>query len=246
MDNPQYSPYDHLVNQIGMMFQKFTKYKGDSTQHISGKAKQPDEEITLLPTLEPDGNNTLFNSIRYRRSIRKYDTRPISSGTLGKLLWSIQGVTAHRGDHFLRATPSAGALYPIETWIALLNVSGLAQGIARYVEQQHGLQWLRKGDFRQPLYEACMNQDMILHAPILFIWVADLNRCVWRYSQRAYRYIYLDAGHMAQNCALAATALGLGSCAIAAFFDDYMDYILERNGQDQTVIYLTSVGYAQP
>jgi SagB-type dehydrogenase family enzyme len=60
---------------------------------------------------------------------------------------------------------------------------------------------------------------------------------------RAYRYVYLDAGHIAQNLALAAVGLGLGTCQVAAFFDDDMNTILGVDGVDESVIYLSAVGH---
>ena len=58
---------------------------------------------------------------------------------------------------------------------------------------------------------------MIMEAQATFIWTALVARGKWKYRQRAYRYIYMDAGHIGQNLYLAGTAVGLGVCAVAPF-----------------------------
>jgi len=72
--------------------------------------------------------------------------------------------------------------------------------------------------------------------------VAVIPRCRQKYRQRAYRYIYLDCGHIAQNLYLSATALNLGCCSIAAFFDDEVNELVGVDGREETVIYLATVG----
>jgi len=83
----------------------------------------------------------------------------------------------------------------------------------------------------------------MLHAQLIFIWSSIIDRGKWKYDQRAYRYIYLDAGHIAQNLYLAGEALGLGICAIGAFYDDAVNAIMGFDGEDETVIYMATVGF---
>jgi SagB-type dehydrogenase family enzyme len=80
-------------------------------------------------------------------------------------------------------------------------------------------------------------------ASIVFLWTAVFERSKWKYGQRAYRYVYLDAGHIAQNFALSAVSLGLGSCQIGAFFDDEINQILRVDGIGESVVYLSVVGH---
>lgn len=79
-------------------------------------------------------------------------------------------------------------------------------------------------------------------AAVVFIWTAVFQRSKWKYGQRAYRYVYLDAGHVAENLALAATGLGLGSCPIAALYDDEVNGLIGADGVAESVIYMTAVG----
>ncbi len=90
---------------------------------------------------------------------------------------------------------------------------------------------------------AALNQKICIEAAAIFIWTAVFYRSKWKYEERAYRYIYLDAGHIAGNLALAATSIGLGTCQIGALFDDEVDDIIGVDGKDESVIYMSLVGH---
>lgn len=83
---------------------------------------------------------------------------------------------------------------------------------------------------------------MCASAPIVLIWTAMFERCRWKYGERAYRYVYLDAGHVAQNHALAAVSLGLGNCQIAATFDDEVNELLGVDGEEESALCMSVVG----
>ena len=83
---------------------------------------------------------------------------------------------------------------------------------------------------------------MAARANVVFIWTGVFRRSKWKYKQRAYRYVYLDAGHLAQNLALAAVALGMGSCQIAALYDEEANALLGVDGVEESTIYMTTVG----
>jgi SagB-type dehydrogenase family enzyme len=67
-------------------------------------------------------------------------------------------------------------------------------------------------------------------------------RCMVKYRDRAMRYIPMDLGHVCQNVQLAASAMGLGSCPIGAFFDDDLNELIGVDGEEETVVYLITVG----
>ena len=101
----------------------------------------------------------------------------------------------------------------------------------------------RKGEFRRVISRAALDQGMASEANVVFAWTAVFERSKWKYKQRAYRYIYLDAGHIAQNFALAAVSLGLGSCQIAALYDDEVNELLDVDGEEESILYLSAVGF---
>ncbi len=90
---------------------------------------------------------------------------------------------------------------------------------------------------------AALGQEMVADAQVIFVWSAVLERGKWKYRERAYRYIYIDAGHIGQNLYLAAEALGLGACTIGAFFDDDVNRLIGLDGTEEPVIYVGCVGW---
>jgi len=142
----------------------------------------------------------------------------------------------------LRTAPSAGALYPVETYVAANRITELESGIYHYSVRSHALEQLKQGDFRGKVSAAALDQHMCGEAGAVFIWTGMFHRSTWKYQQRAYRYVYLDAGHIAQNLALAAQALGLGSCQIAALYDDEVNEIIGVDGLEESAVYMSAVG----
>jgi SagB-type dehydrogenase family enzyme len=146
------------------------------------------------------------------------------------------------GEYALRSAPSAGALYPVETYLSVQMVEGIEPGIYHYGVREHELELLQPGDFRAEVAKAALDQGFLAEAAVVFAWTAVFARSKWKYKERAYRYVYLDAGHIAQSVALAAVALGLGSCQIAALYDDEVNAILGVDGKEESVVYMTALG----
>jgi len=92
------------------------------------------------------------------------------------------------------------------------------------------------------LTEACLKQPHVKNSAVTFFWVAVPLRMVWRYCQRGYRYLYLDAGHVCQNLYLLAESIHCGVCAIAAYDDDLVNQALQLDGEEQFAIYIATLG----
>lgn len=202
----------------------------------------PDAPRVALPAPQTTGGTGLWDLLRTRRSIRSYDGQPLSIETLSQLLWATDGATRQGGGYLFRTAPSAGALYPIETYLAIHDVEGISQGLYHYQIREHALAQLATGDQRLAVSAAALDQGMAADADVVLLWSAVFGRSAWKYKERAYRYVYLDAGHIAQNAALAAVALGLGSCQIAALYDSEANALLGLDGESESVIYMTAVG----
>jgi len=121
-------------------------------------------------------------------------------------------------------------------------VRDLDAGVYYYSIQSHQLEQLKQGEFRQKIAAAALGQGMCATAAAVFAWSAIFARCKWKYGQRAYRYIYLDAGHIAENLALAAVSLNLGSCEVGALYDDQVNAILGIDDTDESVLCMAVVG----
>jgi SagB-type dehydrogenase family enzyme len=201
-------------------------------------------EAEPLPLSQPDFNEAanLWQCLSRRRSERDTTQDPLSGEELSKILWAAQGVTARAGMHLLRTAPSAGALYPFETYLYVHRVEGLPQGIYHFNVAEFGLARLKEGDFNRIITAAALGQPVVRKAAVVIIWTAMMLRCMEKYRERAMRYIPMDLGHVCQNVQLAATALGLGSCPIGAFYDDEMNELIEVDGEEETVLYMVTVG----
>lgn len=191
----------------------------------------PEQSLPLLPLL------------KRRRSIRSFSERPIQLADLAFLLWASTGIQRKTKDFEFRTCPSAGALYPIETYVVVNNVDSLEKGIYHYNVRNHSLEELKISDLAKTTAHAALEQDMCAQAPVVFIWTAVFERSKWKYADRAYRYIYLDAGHIAQNLALSAISIGMGTCQVAAFYDDEINEIPGVDGTEESAIYLSVAGY---
>jgi len=238
---------------IGERFQEETKYDPETiTGHMLDWNNVPEPfknydapiERIKLPDPVATGNPNIWHALQTRRSRRVYlPELPLKQSMLSVLLWATQGITAEYGDTLLRTAPSAGGLYPVETYLHIRNVEDLGAGIYHFRPHIFDLEYLKQGDFGKRLSEAALGQSMVQIAQVTFIWSAILARSKWKYRERAYRYIYLDAGHIGQNLYLAGTALELGVCAIGAFYDNAVNAILELDGVKETVIYMATVGW---
>ncbi|MEE9371331.1 MAG: SagB/ThcOx family dehydrogenase, partial [Sedimentisphaerales bacterium] len=84
--------------------------------------------------------------------------------------------------------------------------------------------------------------EFIEAAPVTLVFAAQFSRTTNRYGQRGMRYVYMEAGHAAQNVHLQAEALGLGSVAVGAFDDTSVSKVLSLPDKLEP-IYMVVVGY---
>jgi SagB-type dehydrogenase family enzyme len=235
---------------IGRRYLQETRYRRDGLgergpayppvpryKEYSGAAQR----LVLDPAPDSPGAD-LWACLRERRSLRRYRDRPLSLEELTALMWATQGVTLASPPYLLRTAPSAGALYPVETYLAIHRVDGVAPGIWHLCIPDFALELLHPGDCRRPLVEACLSQQFMGAGAAAFIWTGILNRAMSKYRERAIRYLFLDAGHICQNLMLAATALGLGCCPVGAFFDEEVERLTQVDGREEVALYLASVG----
>jgi len=177
-----------------------------------------------------------------RRSRRSYHDRAMDQQELADLLWACQGITARAGSLDLRTAPSAGGLYPVETYLLVFQVEGLPSGAYHFNVGRFCLELLREGDFAQQISQACLNQRFMGRAAVDFCWSAVFRRSMSKYGHRGLRYILMDAGHICQNLLLAAEALQLAACPVAAFFDDEVNSLFGLDGEEESAIYCASLG----
>lgn len=239
-----------MDEKIGDLFQQQTKYHRGKlsggpllwSQKPETYKIYPDTPKLPLEPIESFEGISLWQAIKKRKSSRNFSNKALSKTDLSRLLWAVQGITRISSGFEFRTAPSAGALYPVETYIVIHSVESIPSGVYHYSVRTHELDQIKKGDFRKEVAQSALDQDMAYTANAVFVWTAIFERSKWKYKQRAFRYVYLDAGHIAQNLALAAAALNLGSCQIAALYDDEANALLEVDGTSESVLYMSVVG----
>lgn len=233
-------------DNIGDRYQELTKYSPTRIWSGARPSRRPSpfkeyggKQVPLEVEL-PHGS--LWKSLGGRRSRRTFRGEPISRDDLARLVWAAQGTTARAGGTILRTAPSAGALYPVETYLVINRVVGIDPGVYHYSVEKTALELIKEGSFGKALSEAALGQGMCARAAAVFCWTAVVDRCKWKYAQRAYRYVYMDSGHICANVYLAAEDLGLGFCAMGAFYDDMINELLGVDGVSETAVYLGAAG----
>lgn len=240
---------DDLKNSLGYRYLQETKFDERTLWRRTRLDIAPanpfkryaDAEKVKLPT-DWRMEKSLRNVLQERRSHRRYTDTPLSMDDLAVLLWASQGISARSGNFFFRTAPSAGALYPVETYLSIQNVHLISPGLFHFQPAEFCLERLSDGFEGKSIADAALGQNFLAKAGLVFIWSAILRRNFSKYGHRGLRYVMMDAGHVCQNLLLAAEALDLGACPVAAFYDDALNGLLGLDSEEETVIYLASVG----
>lgn len=247
-----------MTQTIGREFMLKTRYEYLETSEQDRGLPQPPLELGFpadAPQIAlPDPKNLsipsmdFLQAVNQRTSVRNYSTEALSMEELSFLLWCTQGVKrVSQRPVTLRTVPSAGARHAFETYLLINRVDGLKPGLYRFLAIEHALLPVDlKQDWAGILTAACEDQEMVRTGAVSFFWVAVRERMAWRYGERGYRYLHLDAGHVCQNLYLAAEAVNSGMCAIAAFNDELLCRALGVDGVEQFPIYVAALGKRKP
>lgn len=193
------------------------------------------EVITLTKPLQK-GAMSLEEALARRQSCREFRSKALTKNALSQLLWAAQGIS--RGGVY-RTAPSAGALYPLEVYVAT------SEGFYHYEPRRHRLKRHLEDDLRPVIYGAGLEQEALLEAPAVFVIAGVYERAAQKYGKtRAVRYVQLEAGHAAQNLLLQAVTLGLGAVPIGAFEDARVHRALSLPEKHRP-LYLIPVGHAR-
>jgi len=189
-----------------------------------------------------------------RRSRRKYKPEPISLDELSFLLWSCAGVKTVRGANAFRTVPSGGCRHPLDLFVYVRRVTGLEPGLYRFMAVDRALALARPAAI-VPGADITTNGFLDLDAELdaglsgqlwncaaMFIWTAVPYRTEWRYTVAAAKTVLLDAGHACQSLYGACEAIGLGTCAQAAYDQEKLDKALGVDGTDEFAVYAAPVG----
>lgn len=186
---------------------------------------------------------TVRDAIATRRTVRSFSDRPLTKDQVMDLLWAAQGITDNaRG---FRSVPSAGALYPIELYVAvgLASVTGLEEGLYHYSPRGHFLEKEAGEDLRQKLAAASLSQMWMAQAPVSLVICGVYGRTTRKYGDRGVRYVHMEAGCVTENVFLMAVAMGLSAGIVGAFEDTAVAEILNLPTGTEPLLILPA-GYA--
>jgi SagB-type dehydrogenase family enzyme len=204
----------------------------------------PDLPVVQLPnerlSLESSTLNALAGPVGE-------SARPFARDTLANLLYFSAGVIRKAtlrdvGEVHYRAAASAGALYPIETYVVCGDLPGLAAGVYHFSPESFSLQQLRAGDLRRNLAESAGKNQTLANASATFIFSSVFWRSSWKYRSRGYRYCFWDNGTMVANLMTAASAMGLTSKLLLGFVDSQVDQLIGVDGGHEASLCLVAIG----
>ena len=244
----------NMEKSVGTQFMQATTYENLNPSGQKQGLPMPAFElpyqtnVKMVKLPEPDmlaeKEVNFLELIELRTSVRQYHNTVLTLHDLSYLLWCSQGVKMGMPETgTLRNVPSAGARHAFETYVLINHVEGIPAGLYRFLALEHVLIEVNISDtIAQEITQSFLNQKMILSSSVTFIWTAVAERMTWRYGDRGYRYLHLDAGHVCQNIYLAANTLNFGACAIAAFNDEELNKVLGVDGEKQFAIYGACIG----
>lgn len=203
-----------------------------------------------LPGPAHFGPMTLEEAVLRRRTVRAAPGEPVALGDLSQLLWSAQGLTATSGG---RTSPSAGGQYPLRLHVAAGNILGLPAGLYSYDVNRHALDPLSNEDPRAALGASAIgDQPWVSQASAIIAVLADLDSIARHFAsqapkgERGARYVYMEAGALAENVHLQATALGLGMVLVGGFDDEMARAAVRASGPLEPVALLCISGRGRP
>lgn len=229
---------------LGMRIEMFLSHKAlqQAASHPY-KAYPTYPHVPLLPPTEV--NTTLSCALHDRRCVRTYcRNEKTSLQVLSNWLGLSCGLVARPGEHdsLARTYPSGGGLYPLEVYVAVRRVQGLANGLYHYNVAGHCLEQLADHQIVEDIASNLTQQDAASSAHVVVIITAVFMRTQYKYGERGYRFVLLEAGHLMQNLCLLAPALGLGTVPLGGYYDDRLHDLLGVDGVDEAVVYVAPAG----
>jgi len=193
------------------------------------------DKVIQLPEPASDGGMSVEAALAKRESVRHFTSVPLTLSLLSQILWAAQGITRDWGG---RTAPSAGALYPLELYLALLD------GFFHYIPRNHQLMHISESNFIEDLAAVALGQQCIRESSAVVVIAAVYKRIEQKYGRRGERYVKVEAGHAAQNILLQAVSQGIGAVPVGAFYDEDVRKVLSLPS-DHEPLYLIPLGHTR-
>lgn len=235
-------------------FQEFKHIKTDKAKGLpKPQAVKPYDSSSMiidLPEVNEDivKRQNIYGCIKERRSTRLYSEESLTFEELSYLLWATQGITGtNKGGLMLRTVPCSGATHTFETYLLIMRIEGIPQGVYRYLPVEHKLLFMYElSEMDNKIDAITLDQPFVPNfakrAAVVFAWSTTPYRSEWKYDISAHKKILIDVGHVCQNLYLASESLDAGACAIGIYDQKLIDEVLGLDGDEEFVLYLGAVG----
>ncbi|WP_194949034.1 SagB/ThcOx family dehydrogenase [Actinomyces trachealis] len=195
--------------------------------------------VDLGPPKRPE--MALEQCLLQRRSADEFAGEMMVEQLAGLLRFGA-GTTDTEGPSHLRTVPSAGALHPSDLYFYARNVDGLEPGIYYYLPQENRVV-LVAGRPTRSVSRNFFNAAGTSDGAVLVLICTSFWRTRFKYGQRGMRFALIEAGHLAQNLLLLASAYRLPARALGGFVDDEVNgYTPHQDGVDTAVLYALAIG----
>jgi len=237
---------------------------------LSKRHLQEEDAATCAGTLELPRPLRLKDSlgavIRSRRSLRNMSGQPLSMAQLSTLLYygdgcsgefdfvasSVPGSlppTETFGERYVgsvRCAPSGGGLYPVHIYFLALKVRDLAPGIYRYLPITHRLEVIREveaSEVEEYYRISGIGKNIDARKVALSVgYVYSLYENARKYGDLGLQFAFIEAGEIAENLQLTATALNLAATDLGGFEKAALEDFFGLDGLTHHLIHWTLVG----
>ncbi len=225
--------------------------------YIVKRSSQPYKNYYEFERHDLDQYNThqnpseFYDNLKGRHSVRSFDEGyKISLLELHHLLFYSYGISKstllneeENVTWSFRHVPSAGGLYPLELYVIILN-GAIRKGLYHYSSLKNSISLLKEGDFQAFLgdFSGAKPWVDIDSASCVVLTTSVFERQMIKYGERAYRFILMETGFVAQNMSLICQHLGLGSCMLGFYHDDKINELLDINGVGETIQNVLVIG----
>ncbi len=200
------------------------------------------ERLKRIPLQQEEKiNASLITTLDSRRTSRSFSQNPVTLSQWSTLLRHGVGIT--NASKELRAYPSAGGRFPLETYLIIFQASStLPAGIYHYAVDAHALNVLLEKEFSSEEKNSLFTYPWAANAAAALFFAACFHRTEEKYGDRGYRSILLEAGHAGQNVHLLARALNLSCCSLAGTHDEKIEQLLGIDGVTESLVYALLLG----
>jgi len=222
-----YHWFHKFTNNPAIYFQRLNDQE---IEEISVREYQVEKMGQKILLMTPEG--VISEISKSRETTRKFSDEPLKIKQISEILNAAYSFN-------VAPVPSAGGLYPLKVYAIVRKGYEIPEGYYQFNPVDDSLIMFNDEVDERQLEHAFNSEPTVFDAPVILVIAADMDRHPEKYSNRGYRYTILEAGHVAQNIALSAESLGVGSVEYGGYNDKN---IISELQLDDGILPLTVIG----